>query len=1237
MLHAEEDKNSAFLHQLLEQYNSNLLPGVAGVIAAAAFLTYFYIDFFPGTLVLIWFIFMLVMACSRIVTCLLYTQGKIKTDRNYLEFIFINLLLTASGWAFVSFTFLDFSDTTVLMISFITLSALAAGSMTTMAGLSRLSLLYISLIVVPLLITTALSSFYLKQELSVAIFIFYVIILSSTIRISRSTADNIKNSINSKHREDFISHIINASIDALITLDSNGRIVSWNSTAESMLGWSKMEVIKLPVSSIIDLKQHKHYFNELDTISDNSPAERRRTLSFNNKKQQELIAEFVIRQSPSESDRFFILQIHELTQQIKKDRALKQAEVHARTLLNSVNTGIIELELDGNMSFINDTALKILDFQYDELINQHFHQKLQCRNINDKEVGWVQSKIHQLLKSGLTENLDNQILWGNNGQKIYVTLNTVPVYEDRQLKASILSFTDITESFHLLQDQKRLFQISESSPDLVITFSQRGDLLSMNKSARELFGFSTEQIEKGLDLREIFRKDDLIYKLFDEAIPTAFIEKYWSGESQLETLNSTKTFVSLYIMKLLDDENTQYFSLVMSDITERKRAQESFITAKNDAEAAAAAKTEFLATMSHEIRTPMNGMLGMSQLLSGTELDAEQTEFVSTIVFSGKALLTIINDILDFSKIEAGHLTIDEFDFDLERSVYDVCTLLMPKAQEKNIELIYNFSIDNPRLVRGDAGRIRQILMNLIGNALKFTEQGHVLVQILPVSASDHQTTGLEFSVADTGIGIARGQQQRLFDSFTQADSSTTRKYGGTGLGLSISKQLVELMGGELKVTSEPDKGAKFYFTIKLPVIEKQPVLVKKSLKAKNVLIVDNHSINLQVLRTQLEHFGMKVFTATNYKQALDILHSCTNRDNTIELIVLEYLMPEIDGAELGKIILDDANIPDCPLVIYSSSVKKGDARKFEALGFSGYLTKPTLTDVLHDTLECVFGEFYNETSERRRIITKYDILESRSENFDRSDFKGVRVLLVEDNPVNQMVAQSLLEKFQFTVTSADNGQQAVDLFKLKSFDIVLMDCRMPIKDGFEATTEIQSYQQGRDKTIPIIALTANAMDSDSEKCLNAGMSGFVEKPFNIEILLSTIQQLLEGKTLLTDPKSSSMDNPMNKTLDTGILNSLKDVMEDDFDELIPAFIESAQQITSDLLRAQVSQDFEIMQRNAHSLKSSCANLGAINLSAIAKALEDQCRHEISVEANQLHRINEELKKVELALSEFFA
>lgn len=1231
------DKDPLFRHQLIEQFNRNLLSGVIGIIAAASFLTYFYIDHFYIPLVISWFGLMLILAVSRLVFYLLYKYNRIQTDDFYLRITTTTVLITAAGWAFIAFVFLDFGNFTILLITIMTLAALSAGSFASLSGFTLIGVIYISFTLLPLLIITITQGNALKVELSIAITLYYIIVVSSSIRISRITIQNIKNGLEISHSEEMIRHILDASIDAIITLDATGLIIGWNKTAQKILGWKKEDVFHQPVQELFKTDQLKRFFDDLSHITREVDCERRRILPIMDKHQNEKVVEFVIRPVVNGEGNLFTLSIQDLTEQIKLDQEIIEAEARLRSLLNSVDTGIIELTDQGNINFINDTALKILGYEREDISGESFQNRLEFQADPGDITPWKDSPYYDLFKSGNAIYYDDIMLQHKNGYVIHCSMRATAVKKDDRKRSAILSFTDITQNFNVLQEQKRLLQISEASPDFTITFALDGSILNLNKSAREIFAITDQQIKNGLNLRDIFIQPEHLKILLEEAIPHAFTHEAWSGEIELVTSGHNKMYVTQYIMKLIDDDDIQYFSLVLSDITEQKQTQVSLLEAKDVAEAATLAKSEFLATMSHEIRTPMNGVLGMAQLLTDTELDPEQLEYVSTISHSGNALLTIINDILDFSKIEAGHLNIDPIDFDLERSAHEICNLLMPKASEKDIELILNYSADCPRLVKGDAGRIRQIMMNLLGNALKFTDKGHVILQVQPLSSSDDGEVELEISVTDTGIGIATEKQQKLFESFTQADSSTTRKYGGTGLGLSISKQLVELMGGSIEVHSELGKGSKFSFFIKLPIVEQRQFLQHQNLKDKHVLIVDDHSINLHVLSQQLQHFGMQVTAVNNYQKALDSLQEEAQHNNPYDLVILDYLMPEVDGAELGARILNEKTIPACPLVVYSSAARKGDARKFEQIGFSGYLTKPALSEVLQNTLECVLGEFRTDSDKPNKIITKYDVSDAEDDAILAKSFSGIKVLLAEDSVVNQRVASSILQKHGLIISLADNGQQAIDMFKRESFDLVLMDCQMPIKDGFEATADINQFQQINQTRIPIIALTANATQADKEKCLNAGMQDFVAKPFSAETLLNAIDRMLEQHPHQQFVNKPSMKKINGETLDISVLSALQDVMEEDFNALIPTFLASSKQISSALWQAQPGQEFAIMQRNAHSLKSSSANMGAMHLSALAKNLEEQCKQHNQVEEEQLKQLDLELQLVEQLLTDFSA
>ena len=1232
MLNTFYENNAYYLHHLIKQYDRNIFSGVAGVLAAGGFLSYFYISHFEKQQVLNWVAYVVILAALRIGLSFFYKLKKISAQ-NYLITIYANFSLTALGWAYVSFVFLDLNNFTILLITYITLAAIATGSFVTLIGFKYFGLIYISVTLIPLILNTFFYSSVLRIELSIGTILFYLVVTTSFLKISSIARQNINNAIN-------LRHIINTSLDAIISLDKSGLILDWNETAEYLLGWKRNDVLNLNISTVVDLKQANNFYQRLESIIEEPLSERRRTISINNKKKDELIVEAVLRPIGSGSNDFFSLNIHDLTVQIRKDQAIINAETQARHLLNSVDTGIMELDNEGNISFINDTALKALGYKRDHIIGQHFHTTLQYKDVNEVKTDWYHSPIFQLLNSGISKQFDNQVFWHKQGMMIYATLSSVPVYENDEPTGIILSFSDITKSFNLQQEQKRLLQISESSPDLMITFSLDGQILSINKSARDIFGLTLDSVTEGITLEDVFDQNNVLATLLDEAIPTAFTKNYWSGETYLHTLYGQDIAVTQYIMKLLDDTDNQYFSLIMSDITEHKQAEQLLIESKEEAESAAKAKSEFLATMSHEIRTPMNGVMGMSQLLMETKLDPEQYDFVSTIIKSGSSLLTIINDILDFSKIDADHLTLEELNFDLEMSALEICNLLLQKAREKNIELILNYSTECPKLVSGDAGRIRQILMNLVGNALKFTHTGHVILQVIPevTQLDDPEKVTLNFSVTDTGIGIPEDKQNTLFDSFTQADSSTTRNYGGTGLGLAISKQLVELMGGNLKVQSKVDSGSSFFFSIEMPVVEHRKNFHQQSLHARRVLIVDDHSINLHVLRVQLMQFGMLVSTASNHTQALEVMHKAANRNKPIELAILDSNMPDMQGSELGQLILKDETIPTCPLVIYSSSAHKGDAKKYDRLGFSGYLTKPVLSDIMNKTLECILGEFDKTGKSPDHIITKYDVMESTQEQIRHEQFKGVRVLLAEDNPINQKVATKVLEKYDFIVSIADNGQEAVDMFYQQDFDIILMDCQMPVKDGIEASAEINASDR---PAVPIIALTANAMESDRQLCLEAGMKGFITKPFNTQTLLASIHELLEGKlnpVELPDEDDKISDKPVIgiEPIDKKIISALQEMMDDDFAELLPAFRESTLSILESLEEAQINQDFPVMQRHTHSLKSSSANLGALTLSSLSKSMEQQCKDKIDVATEQLESLTNEFARVDAELSRLY-
>jgi len=683
---------------------------------------------------------------------------------------------------------------------------------------------------------------------------------------------------------------------------------------------------------------------------------------------------------------------------------------------------------------------------------------------------------------------------------------------------------DITDRKQAEKVRAFLASIVESSDDSIIGTDLDGRILSWNYGAEKLFQYTAEEA--------IGQRITLLFAEGHQTDHLKSLEKIRRQEriERFEGIRVRKGGIPIEVSVILSPirdplGRLQGVSAIYRDITASKRADAELMKAKEAAEAASRAKSTFLATMSHEIRTPMNGILGMTELVLDSELTPDQRDNLDLVHLSAESLLTVINDILDFSKIEAGKLEFESIPFDLRDRLGEIMQTLGFRAHQKGLELIYDVHPDVPSTLSGDPGRLRQILVNLVGNAIKFTEQGQIVLQVEIESVAADKAC-VHFSVRDTGAGIPAEQQEKIFEAFSQADQSMTRKYGGTGLGLTICSRFVEMMGGRIWVVSQAGQGSTFHFTANLsvqaPLSEQATPLHPTGLRNLPVLIVDDNFTNRQVLSGIVAQWGMIPTAVEGGRAAMLALEAAKDSGNPFPLVLLDGQMPEIDGFTLAKQIQDHPELVRTTIMMLTSADQLGDAMLCRELGISAYLVKPVRQSELLNLICKSLQQIPADQPNAKRVRSA-----------PRPAGRPFQVLVAEDNMVNQTLARRLLERRGYAITVVGDGRAALAALDRESFDLVLMDIQMPGMDGFEATAVIRQREESAGTHIPIVAMTAHAFKGDQERCLAAGMDAYISKPVRQQELYATIEAILgqtrTAKTRLVRSLWSNIEDPRRR------------------------------------------------------------------------------------------------------------
>lgn len=904
----------------------------------------------------------------------------------------------------------------------------------------------------------------------------------------------------------------------------------------------------------------------------------------------------------------------ELAQRRKVEQALMESEAFYQSLVETLPLAMLRKDLSGRFTFVNRLLCDAFRQPAEAIIGQSDYDFFP-RELAEKYRADDRSVLEHRCNFETTEEFQTP-----TGELRYTHVVKSPVYDTAGNLVGIQGiFSDVTEKERaereLIQTKSRLQAVLDAATQVaIISMDVNGCINLFNSGAETMLGYTmsemlgktpemlhlpTEILARSAELSRRFRRPIRGFDVFIEyARKGDHEEREWTYVRK----DGSQIRVALSVTSKRDHEGkiNGYLSIA-TDITARHLAEEQLLKAKEAAEAANRAKSDFLANMSHEIRTPLNAVIGMTELVRDTPLNATQREYLGMVQESGEALLSIINDILDFSKIEAGKLSLERIGFNLRELLGDTMKSLALRAHRKGLELACHVATTVPVAVEGDPHRLRQVVVNLVGNAIKFTERGEVVLHVDLEKATDQEIT-LHCKVTDTGIGISADQLHTIFEAFEQADTSTTRRYGGTGLGLAISSRLVELMGGCIWVESQLEVGSTFHFLVRFGTMTQEldpqgSIVHPAVLNGLRVLIVDDNATNRKILVEILTGWAMMPTAVCGVSEAIEELSRKAQDGQPYALVLTDENMPEVNGFELARQIHDNPVLCRSLVMMLTSSDRPGDVQRCEEMGISAYLIKPIKQSELLDAILVAIGEqtALSESSE--------------SAGSSRTAIRSKSILLAEDSLINQKLAIGLLTKWGHQVTVANDGREAVNLSAQQPFDVVLMDVQMPEMDGLDAAKAIRRREQKTGIHLPILAMTAHAMKGDRERCLEAGMDDYLMKPIRADQLFQALERIGVGSVVpVTRTPPIAVPKPDQDHVDWDVallaVNSDHELLH----HVAEAFMEECPTLNETMRRSVQSGDAKLFQRAAHTLKSGLRMFGVSRLADDVEKLEHCAR-----------------------------